>query len=216
MSGKVIEFMKQQKYRFDFGTDDKLYVAIFNARIPQAELKGLVSSLQGCLYGKVPHAVYSYMRLRRLEFSDFNSIEIPLQKDRAFRWAGGLLHSSSHGKMDEILGDTDVFFSVMDCQGGTPEGDCEGCRFAAGRLPRECGGYRHHAIAQTFSSGMHGLKEHGCFAIRQSDGSGNFLDIFREEGGPVLPVYGCVDMAALLPGIESFRTKEAVLEAAIK
>ena len=34
MSGKVTQFMKTQKYRFDFGTDDKLFITIFNAKIP--------------------------------------------------------------------------------------------------------------------------------------------------------------------------------------
>ena len=46
MSGKVIEFVKQQKYRFDFGTDDKLYIVIFSGKIPQKELKGMLEFIQ--------------------------------------------------------------------------------------------------------------------------------------------------------------------------
>lgn len=77
MSGKVIEFLGQQKYRFDFGTDGKLYVVIFNAKIPQAELKKLLSSLGNCLYEKMPGAILSYLEQHHFEFSGYNSIEIP-------------------------------------------------------------------------------------------------------------------------------------------
>jgi len=42
MSGKVTQFMKTQKYRFDFGADGKLYTTIFHGKIPQPELKGMV------------------------------------------------------------------------------------------------------------------------------------------------------------------------------
>ena len=42
MSGKVTQFKKTQKYRFDFGTDEKLHTAIFNAKIPNAQLEELL------------------------------------------------------------------------------------------------------------------------------------------------------------------------------
>ena len=50
MSGKGTQFIKTQKYRFDFGADDKLYTIIFHGKIPQLELKKMVSSLQNCLF----------------------------------------------------------------------------------------------------------------------------------------------------------------------
>ena len=105
MSGKVTQFMKTQKYRFDFGTDGKLYVVIFNGKIPQAELKGLLSSLHNCLYGKIPDIIPLYLKRRHLEYSNFNSIEIPLENYNAMEWAAYLLHSGAYGKVDETLGD---------------------------------------------------------------------------------------------------------------
>ena len=105
MSGKVTQFMKTQKYRFDFGTDGKLYVVIFNGKIPQAELKGLLSSLHNRLYGKIPDIIPLYLKQRHLEYSNFNSIEIPLENYNAMEWAAYLLHSGTYGKVDETLGD---------------------------------------------------------------------------------------------------------------
>lgn len=216
MSGKVTQFMKTQKYRFDFGTDGKLYVVIFNGKIPQAELKGLLSSLHNCLYGKIPDIIPLYLKQRHLEYSNFNSIEIPLENYNAMEWAAYLIHSDTYGKVDETLGDADVYFSIMDYQEILPKGDCEGCYFAVGRLSSGCHGYKYNAIAQTFSSHSHGLGEQGCFAIRESGCDGNLRDVVKESGEPALPTFGCVDMVALLPNLENFKTKEEVLRAAIK
>lgn len=76
MSGKITQFIKTQKYRFDFGTDDKLFTTIFNAKIPQRELKGLISSLQNCLYGNMSDIILLYLKQHHLEYSNFNSIEL--------------------------------------------------------------------------------------------------------------------------------------------
>lgn len=216
MSGKVIEFKKQQKYRFDFGTDDKLYVIIFKGKIPQAELKGMVSSLQNCLFEKMPEVILLYLKQHHLEYSNYNSIEIPLEKDRILGWAGYLLHSGTYEKVDENLEDADVYYSVMDCQRNTSEGHCEGCYFAVSRLPWGHYGYQYNTIAQKFSSAKHGLKEQSYFAIRKSDGNGNLLDIAKEEGEPTLPTFGCVDIMALLADIETIKTKEDALKIAVK
>ena len=97
MSGKVTQFKKTQKYRFDFGTDEKLHTAIFNAKIPNAQLEELLSSLHNCLFEKIPNVIFSYLKLHHLEFSNFNSIEIPLEYYDAMEWAGYLLHSVSYG-----------------------------------------------------------------------------------------------------------------------
>ena len=216
MSGKVTQFMKTQKYRFDFGADGKLYTTIFHGKIPQPELRGMVSSLQNCLYGKTPDVIFSYLKLHHLEFSNFHSMESTLGKEKAMGWAAYLLHSGAYGKVDETLGDADVYFSIMDYQEILPKGDCEGCYFAVGSLPSGCHGYKYNAIAQTFSSHSHGLGEQGCFAIRESGCDGNLRDVVKEFGEPALPTFGCVDMVALLPNLENFKTKEEVLRAAIK
>lgn len=182
MSGKVVEFMKQQKYRFDFGTDDKLYAVIFNGKIPETELKKLVSSLQNCLYEKMPEVILLYLKRHHLEYSNYNSIEIPLGKDRVLVWAGYLLHSGTYGKADENLGDTDVYYSVMDYQKNTPEGCCEGCYYVLRRLSLGNGEYQHNFIRQVFSSGKHGCGEQSCFAIRKSGSNGYLQDIDKSEG----------------------------------
>ena len=137
MSDKITQFAKFQKYRFDFGTDDKLYTVIFNAKIPQAELKGLISSLQNCLYEKIPGIIPLYLKQHHLEHSNFNSIEIPLEYYDAMEWAGYLLHSDSYGKVDENLENADIYYAVMDYQNITPDGDKEGCYFTVGRTAWE-------------------------------------------------------------------------------
>lgn len=122
MSGKVIEFMGQQKYRFDFGTDGKLYVVIFNAKIPQAELKKLLSSLGNSLYEKMPGAILLYLEQHQFEFSDYNSIEIPLENHSVMEWAVYLIHSDTYEKVDENLENADIYYAVMDYQDTTPDG----------------------------------------------------------------------------------------------
>lgn len=216
MSGNIIEFTKQQKYRFDFGTDDKLYIVIFSAKIPQAELKGLLSSLQNCLYEKIPDIISLYLKQHHLEHSNLSSIEIPLEYYNVMKWTAYILHSANFEKVDENLEDTDVYFSIMDFQKTLPKGEYEGCYFAISRLFLGCHGYKYNVIAQTFSSDDHGLKEKGCFAIRESYCMGHLMDVISYYGEPVLPSFGCVDMMALLPNLENFKTEEDVLKTAIK
>ena len=103
MSDKITQFAKFQKYRFDFGADDKLYTVIFNAKIPQAELKGLLSSLQNCLYEKIPGIISLYLKQHHLEHSNFNSIEIPLEYYDVMEWAGYLLDTGSGGHLPSGL-----------------------------------------------------------------------------------------------------------------
>ena len=215
MSGKVTQFMKTQKYRFDFGADGKLYTTIFHGKIPQPELRGMVSSLQNCLYGKTPDVIFSYLKLHHLEFSNFHSMESTLGKDRAMGWAAYHLHSDTYGKMEEILGDADIYYSVMDCQESSPEGYCEGCYYALSRLPLGDGEVQHNFIGQAFFSDRHSCEETSYFAIRKTTG-GILHTIDSSEGELTLPTFGCVDMMALLADIENINSKEDAIKTAIK
>ncbi len=215
MSGKVIEFMKQQKYRFDFGADDKLHTIIFNGKIPQAELKGLLSSLHNCLYEKIPCIIPLYLKQNHLEYSNYNTIEIPLEKDRILGWAEYLLHSDTYEKVDGNLEDADVYYSVMDCQKNTPEGHCEGCYYALNRMSLGNDEFQHNFIGQTFFSGRNGCEETSYFSIRKTrDGILYTIDSLESE--PVLPTFGCVDMMALWADIENINSKENALKTATK
>lgn len=214
MSGKVIEFMKQQKYRFDFGTDDKLYVITFNGKIPQRKIRKMLESVQNSSYGNMAGAIESYLEQHHLEYSNLVSIEIALEND-AMDWANHLLNSENCKKLDGNIEDADVFYAVMDYQNISPDRHCEGCYFAVGRLALGYREYKYNIIAQTcFSKGI--SDEHGYLAIRESDGNGNLQDIIREEGDPTLPTFGCVDMMSLLLNIETIKTKEEVVKKAIK
>lgn len=216
MSGKTIEFTKTQKYRFDFGTDDRLYAVIFNGKIPQRELMNMLCSLNNCLYSKMSDIILLYLKQHHLEYSNYNSIETPLEKDRVLGWAGYLLHSDTYEKVDENLGDTDVYYSVMDCRRNTSKGNSEGCYYVLERLTLENGRYQHNLIGQIFFSGNHGCEEHGYFAIRETNGHGHLQDIDKSEGEPVLPTLGCVDLMALLLDIKTIRTKDRAMEAAFR
>lgn len=215
MSGKVIEFTKTQKYRFDFGTDDKLYVIIFHGKIPQAELRGLISSLKNCLYEKMPDAILLYLKQHHLEYSNISCIEIPLEKDDVMGWASYLLNSDTYEKVDENLENTDFYYAVIDCQDNTSIQN-KGCYFAVQRMAYGHEQFEYHAIAQIFSSDGHGCEEHGCFSIRESDDNGYLKNIDKSEGEPVLPAFGCVDMLVLLEDIENIKSKEDAMRIAIK
>ena len=215
MSGKVTQFMKTQKYRFDFGADGKLYTTIFHGKIPQPELKGMVCSLQNCLYGKTPDVIFSYLKLHHLEFSDFHSMESTLGKDRAMGWAVYLLHSDTYGKMEEILGDADFHYAVVDFQESSPEGYCEGCYYTLSRLPLGDGEFQHNFIGQAYLCHRETCEECGYFAIRKAIGNVLYT-IDSSEGKPVLPTFGCVDMAALLAEIETINSKEDAMKTAIR
>lgn len=154
MSGKVIEFMKQQKYRFDFGTDDKLYVITFNGKIPQREIRKMLESVQNSSYGNMAGAIESYLKQHHLVYSNPVSIEIPLEND-VMDWANHLLNSENCKKLDGNIEDADVFYAVMDYQNISPDGHCEGCYFAVGRLVLGYRKYKYNIIAQTcFSKGI--------------------------------------------------------------
>ena len=214
MSGKVTQFMKTQKYRFDFGADGKLYTTIFHGKIPQPELKGMVCSLQNCLYGKTPDVIFSYLKLHHLEFSDFHSMESTLGKDRAMGWAVYLLHSDNYGKMEGRLGDADFHYAVVDFQENT-QAYSEGCYFAATRTAWGNGEFEHNAIAQSYFYNRKTWEEYGYFAIRKTTGN-TLYTIDSSKGTPILPAFGCVDLVSLLPNIENFQTKEDVLKTAVQ
>ena len=215
MSGKVTQFMKTQKYRFDFGADGKLYTTIFHGKIPQPELRGMVCSLQNCLYGKTPDVIFSYLKLHHLEFSDFHSMESTLGKEKAMGWAAYLLHSDTYGKMEERLGDAGFHYAVVDFQENTQEGYCEGCYYALSRLPLGDGEFQHNFIGQAYLCHRETCEECGYFAIRKAIGNVLYT-IDSSEGKPVLPTFGCVDMAALLADIGNINSKEDAIKAAIK
>lgn len=215
MSGKVTQFMKTQKYRFDFGTDDKLFTTIFNAKIPQGELKGLISSLQNCLYGNMSDIILLYLKQHHLEYSNFNSIELMLENHDVMEWAGYLLHSDTYKKVDENLEDSDIYYAVMDYQNTIPDGNREGCYFTVRRTAWGNGGPEHNAIAQSYFYNKETCEEYGYFAIRKTIGNVPYT-IDSSEGEPVLPTFGCVDMMALWADIENINSKEDATKTAIK
>lgn len=215
MSDKITQFAKFQKYRFDFGTDDKLYTVIFNAKIPQAELKGLISSLQNCLYEKIPGIIPLYLKQHHLEHSNFNSIEIPLEYHDVMEWAGYLLHSDTYKKVDENLEDSNVYYSVMDYQKNTAEGNYEGCYWTLNKLSLGNNEFQHNFIGQAFFSGRNSYEETSYFSIRKTRG-GILYTIDSLEGEPVLPTFGCLDMMALWANIEHINSKEDAIKTAIK
>ena len=214
MSGKVTQFMKTQKYRFDFGTDDKLYIVIFNGKIAQEELKGLVSSLQNCLFERMQEIILLYLKQHHLEFSDYNSIEFTLEKDRIMGWANHLLNSKTFEKIDDNLGDADFYYAVMDCQENT-QTYSEGCYFAVTRTAWGNGESQHNAIVQTYLYNRETCDECGYFAIKKTT-RGNLYTVDSLEGKPVLPTFGCVDMIALLTDIEKINSKEDAIKTTIK
>ena len=163
----------------------------------------------------MPEVILLYLKQHHLEYSNFNCIEIPLEKDEAIGWAGYLLHSDTYKKVDEILDCADIYYGVMDYQKNTSEGHCEGCYYALKRLSLGNGEYQHNFIGQIFFSDNHGCEENGYFSIRKT--KGNILyTIDSSEGEPVLPTFGCVNTMAFWANIENVNSKEDAIKTAIK
>lgn len=216
MSEKIVNFTKSRRFRFDFGCDEGLYAMAFDSSISEEDVRKMLAFLRNCKYKNMDDIIPAYLEKHHLKYSDFVSVEMPLLDGTAMNWADYLLHSDGCEKLNEKINGMNVFYSIMDYQRNTPEGGCEGCYFAIKATALEGGEFQYSIIVQDFSTEGSRPEEHGCFAIRQSDGNGRLQDIAREEGELVLPNLGCVDVIGILSDIENIRTKEQAMKTAVR
>lgn len=209
--------MKTQTYKLEFCGDEMLYSISFKGRIPSKEAEKLLWAVHDCLYKKMAGKILSYLRQQNLNYSDFVSREIPLKHDVALRATDRLLHADSCDWMDAHTGSTDFYFAVTDCQKWVRRDYYEGCYWAAAKTPLgQMGHYRYRVIGQTFCSDISTDSEGGYFAIRSGRNGGCFCNLDTAAGELVIPAFGCVDLMALLPGMDAIRTAEQVRKAVLK
>lgn len=214
MSDKMIQFTKPRKCRFDFGTDNKLYVVLFNGKITWKETAEMLASLQNCSYEKMHRAILLYLKKHHLEYSDFVSVELPLENKNVIGWAKYLLHSDIYNKINEMLKDTDIFCSVVDYQQTAPDGFTNGCYLAVKKIFTADERCKYHTIGQTFSFSRHNYEEYGYFAIRTNNKNDHMQDIDTFAGEPVLPTFGCVDLISLLHNMNNIHTAKQAAKTA--
>lgn len=216
MSDKMIQFTKPQKCRFDFGTDNKLYVVLFHGKITWKETAEMLASLQNCSYEKMHRAIPLYLKKHHLEYSDFVSVELPLENKNVIGWAKYPLHSDICNKINEMLKDTDIFCSVVDYQQTAPDGSTNGCYLAVKKIFTADKRCKYHMIGQTFAFDKRYYDERGYFAIRTNNENSRLRDIDTSAGEPVLPTFGCVDLISLLQNMDNLHTAEQVTETAFR
>lgn len=209
--------MKNQTYRLDFGTDEMLYSIYFRGKIPQTEVTKMLKASQNCLYTDMAESILAYLERNHIEYSDFVAKELPLNHKTVMKYTNNLLYSDSCNLIDEQIGDTDIYYGIMDCQQWN-EDDChEGCYSL---VKRTISGseilYRYKIIAQTFYYDKTGDEEQAYFAIRINNDSKKFHNIDAVKGESVIATFGCVDMMELLLNIDVISTSEQTEKLAMK
>lgn len=203
-------------YRFEFGTDEKLHTVSFKGILSEQETRNMLESLHNTLYEECGEAIRLYLDSHNLEYSAFKFCWTFLEHDTVITVADSLLRSDTCEDLDGWIGDADEYYGIIDHQRQVGESCFEGCRFAVSRvLSKQLGGcYVHHVIGQTFQYNLSNGSEQSYFAIRNSQGSHCLHTLDSENRYPVLAVFGCTDVMALILDIDSITTLQQAADLA--
>lgn len=194
----------QQTYRFEFGSDDRIFSTSFRGALTEPEIRGILESVRNSLYEKCGDAIRAYLDSHNLTYSKFTVKEKLIQVTKPITFADSFLHDPSCDIVDKWIGGTKYYFCVMDCRDWM-EDHCKGCYFVLARFPSEQNGqYEYHVISQTFDHTGFREKEESHFAIRKDDGEHNLVTLDEDDTSPVLETFGCVDLLSLLCNITNF------------
>lgn len=209
--------MKTQTYKLEFCTDEKLYSIFLKGKIAPEEIRTMLESARNCLYEKMAENIQVYLEQHHLEYLDFVTKEISLRHEDAMNFTNHLLHSATCDIIDEQIGETDIYYGVMDHQQWIRKDCCEGCYYVVKRTPAvQKGACRYIIIGQTFNYHETVDEEQSCFAIRTNESSRQLYTIDSYKGEPVIPTFGCVDIMGLLLNIDNIRTARQVEKIAVK
>lgn len=205
-----------QTYRFEFGSDSRIFSISFKGLIREPEIRGILETVQGTLYEKCGKAIRSYLDSNNLNYSKFTVREKLTGYRKPIEFAGKLLHSPSCSVVDKWIGTADVYYGIMDYQHWM-EDCCEGCYYAVARMPSaQNAQYQYNVISQTFHCAEFRKEELAHFAIRKDDGRHHLNTLDKEDTWPVLATFGCVDLFGLLINITNITTKQQAAEIANK
>lgn len=209
--------MKNQTYKLDFGSDEKLYSTYFKGEIPPDAIRKMLESTRNCLYKTMAENIRSYLEQHHLKYSDFVAKELPLNHNTIMRYTDNLLHSASCIMIDKHIGDADIYYGILDCQQWNEDNCHEGCYSVVKRIISESETlYRYKILAQTFHYDKIDDEEQSYFAIRINNDSRNFRNIDAVSGESVIATFGCVDMMGLLLDIDSIISSEQAKKLAMK
>lgn len=204
----------QQTYRFEFGSDDKIYSVSFRSSIREPEIRGILEAAKNSLYEKCGEAIRSYLDSHNLSYSKFITKEKHIQVTVPIKFADKFLHDPSCDIVDKWIAGTKFYYAVMDCRNWM-EDHCAGCYFMLARFPSERNGqYEYHVISQTYDHASFSEDEQPHFAIRKDDGEHNLITLDEEDNCPVIETFGCVDLLSLLINITNIKTKQQAAELA--
>lgn len=197
-----------QTYRFEFGSDNKIYSISFKGAIQESEIRGILASVHNTLFEKCGGAIQSYLDSNHLSYSNFAVFEKKLGKGKTMEFADRMIHRSSCSIIDKWIKDTDVYFGIMDCLEWMKD-CCAGCYCVVARMQSaQNGQYEYHAITQTFDYSGFSKEERSHFAIRKDNGEHNLITLDEEDRYPVLATFGCVDLLNLLINITDITTRQ--------
>lgn len=204
-----------QAYRFEFRGDDSLYAGSFQGRLTPEDIRGVLEALHGQAYQNCPETIRSYLHCHNLENYHFKAEVSPLDHGAVMSLAEDMLRSCSCGCIDSHTGGADNYFAVTDHQKQINNGCSEGCYLAMQRIMdnKAC---HYRIIGQTFTCNTHNGSTDAYFAIRSGGQNRKLHNLDGSAGEPVLPPFGCVDMAGTLMEIESLITAEQVKKTALK
>lgn len=204
-------------YLFEFGIDEMVYSISFQGKIPPAKVTKMLESTRNCLYEEMAKNIQSYLEQYHMDYSNFVAMETLLEHEKIMDLSNSLLHSATYSKVNEQIGEADVYYGIMDHLQRIHNNHCVGCYYIVKRtLSEQNGLHQYKIIGQAFTYNDSNNKEQSYFAIRANNGSRYLHNIDVIRGNPVIPTFGCVDMMGLLLDIDNIKTAMQVEKIARK
>ena len=221
----TVENIMQQKensnkflsYKFEIMENENIYFTSFDGKLTQQEIEKMLEIIQNCLYEKIADVIQMYLEQNNIVYTGFVASRKPLNHSRTMKLAELFLHSESCSSLDTHTNNSDMYYAIIDHQQPDNKNNCEGCYIVIKKTPAlsKCQ-HKYNIIGQTFSYNETTDDEYGYFSIRENKSNGLMDNIVLSSGEPVLPSFGCIDLAALLLNIDNIQTAEQAVQIAVK
>lgn len=204
-------------YKFEVIDDENIYSSSFDGKLADGETKKILKSIQYCLYEKAADYIHVFLETNNIAYSGFVFTKKPLGHSKTMELAELFLHSETCSSLDTHTSNADIYYAIIDHQQLDNKNNCEGCYIVTRKTPAlsNCQ-HKYNIIGQTFSCSETNSDEYGYFAVRENKDNGLVNNIVLSYGEPVLPAFGCVDLAVLLLDIDNIRTIGQTKKAAVK
>lgn len=198
---------ESQSFRFELYGNGILYSTVFKGNVSQKDVNRILKEIHGHLYEESSEVIRTYLKSHHMSYSNLHSGEIFLGHEKIMNLTNVLLHSDFPDTVNGHIRNTDNYYAAADHQKMSRRNVCEGCYFAARKIPCSHNGmYAYRIIGQTFRDNRHDCNPSGYFAIRTAKSNQQFQNHNELSGRPVLPSFGCVDIIRLLMNIDIITT----------